>query len=278
LNHASTVLVNWGKKAPSNPREVVFLEVGGWCPGNTTSIEEYGGSGSCYGEWDIAFELSYYLYGYNATHHNRTSVTVLATTNNSVAGSDDSHSVAQGKNWEGSIYGQMANYAASLNSYNASHGYPLRLHVGGGNDLETQWGGPTPAVNWVAGFNDLDTAAMPMFDNGAYYGTCSSSSCWSSAMDHGWSASQKYYTTWGATYDFGFPEIYNTGWPTYYKDLGDAAHSHGFGVPSWTGTLWGCGVVGASEPDAAHAWADFANTTHQRPPRATYLHNLARTC
>ena len=116
-----------------------------------------------------------------------------------------------------------------------------------------------------------------MEDAGAYYGTCASSGCWTTADDHGWSASQKYFTNWGAAHDFGWPEIYSTTQPAPYADLDKAAVSKGVSVPSWSGVVWTCGS-GGNEPSPDRAWSDFLSATGQATAWLTYLHNEADTC
>lgn len=281
-----------GESAPGHLQEQVFLEVGGWCTSNTTHIDPYGSFGSCSesasDNYQVATDLEWYLYGYETStthtgHTGQQSLTLVATTNNSVAGSDTTNADAQGKDWEKAINTNLRAYADYLNNYNKSHSYSLRFYVEGGNDLEGGFGGPGPGVSWVRGFNSVDSAGIAMTDNGGYLGTCADKSCWNTPVDHGWSASQKYYTNWGATYDYGFPEIYDTGWPVYYKDLDSAAASVGangslpYGVPGWTGTMWGCGT-GGSEPNPDQAWADFVNGVGKQPPFSTYIHSLSKSC
>jgi hypothetical protein len=285
LKNASTAIKNMGVNAPSHPDQLVFLEVGGWCTSNSTHVDPYGGtcSESASDNYTVAYDLEWYMYGYEitGTHAQQQSMGVAATTNNSVAGSNTTNANAQGRDWQGAVNANLAAYANTLNNYNASNGFPLRFYAEAGNDLETNFGGPAPATQWVSGFNAVDSAGLGMDDNGAYYGTCASAGCWNTALDHGWSAAQKYYTSWGATDDFGFPEIYNTGWPTYYRDLDSAAAAVGsaanYGVPVWDGVMWGCGT-GGNEPGPAHAWADFANTTGQSTSYLTYIHSLSKSC
>jgi len=285
LKNASTAIKNMGVNAPSHPNQLVFLEVGGWCTSNSTHIDPYSGtcSESASESYTVAYDLEWYMYGYetSGSHAQQQSMGVVATTNNSVAGSNTTNANAQGRYWEGAVNANLEAYANTLNNYNASNGLPLTFYAESGNDLETNFGGPAPAIDWVNGFNAVDSAGIGMEDNGAYYGTCASAGCWNTPLDHGWSAAQKYHTSWGATDDFGFPEIYNSGWATYYRDLDAAAAAVGsaanYGVPVWDGVMWGCGT-GGNEPNAPSAWADFANAVSQSPSYLTYLHALSKSC
>jgi hypothetical protein len=208
---------------------------------------------------------------------------VVATSNNSgSAGHNTTNAGANGSDWAGAVNDNLQQYANSLNSYNAGKGLPLRFYANAGSDIETNFNLPPAITDWVSGFNSGDTNGgygLMMLDNGAYYSTCASSSCWNTVLDHGWKPSQKYYTTYGGANDFGFPEVYNSSWATYYKDLDAASVSAKapFAPPSWTGAFWGCGT-GGSEPSAKQAWTDFANGVGQSPTYSTTIHSLGKTC
>ena len=71
LIKANTVVYGWGKNAPAHSAAQVLLEVGGWCTGDTTDLFTYGGS--CTSEWNVAFDLEYYMDGYGMKPPTRTS-------------------------------------------------------------------------------------------------------------------------------------------------------------------------------------------------------------
>lgn len=274
-----------GYNAPTHVDDKVILEIGAWCTSGTQTVDTYGGS--CTSESTVAYDLEYYMYGYymNSSHRSGASdLVVEAATNNFIAASNTTNATAQGGNWQQAIDLNMQHYADQINSYLSSIGSNLRINSAVGNDFETQWGGPTPAMYWMNGMDSANSSAgLSFVDDGAYYGTCKYASCWNSALDHGWSVAQKYRTNWGDDYAvLAAPEIYDTGWPTYYADLDAAARAVGstakYGVPIYSMVLWSCGVSGASVTNVSNAYTDFYNATGQATKNLTYLHSEGKTC
>lgn len=276
---SNSTIQSMGYNAPTVSSGIqVVLDWGGWCS-DGKSVTAF--NSTCLADTTVAYRSEYWLYGYYLnSNHNHTFVTVTLGTNNSVTSNTASNATTHGKDWYTAIANKMGNYSNTLNNAAFNQGANIFSRVGGANDMETNWNAPGVTTPWVAAYNSLyggNSTYIPVYDFGAYYGTCATSSCWNSVVDHGWTPHQKYNVQWGYNAAYSTPEIYNSSWATYYKDLNLAAVAAGTHRVNASAALWSCGT-GGSEPSAAQAWADLANATGWQPPYSMFLHNQARTC
>jgi hypothetical protein len=279
----STVLYNWGYNAPAGT-QLTFLEFGGVCNGSgfATGVEPYGGP--CTDNYSVQADAEWWEWGFfnNPAHYNTGGVEIIETVNNSISSSTSSTFSQEAPGWYNAIDINTYAYSVQLDGYYGTTGIYFLPEAG--YDAETNWDSPTASLAWVTAWVNAYNNTSDKFyymDNGAYYGTCASSSCWNSVDDHGWEASQVYAANYGYTPSLSFPEMYDNNWGTYYADLNQAAAQLGGllqrGPITFTGVMWGCGT-GGNEPNAPQAYSDFSRETSQSPPWLTEIHNLADTC
>jgi hypothetical protein len=267
-----------GYNAPSGP-QVVFLQAGQVC------ITSSGGSGfltyggGCQSTYEIAAHaVQWWLYGFqqNPAHRGSGYVVLCVTTSNGTS----SNTTANYRVAAEGLYEDLANNTQVYANYLNRGDYNARYVVAGGIDAETSWDKPNEVSGWLVGWLTKRSTSSTQLNygaDGAYYGTCATASCWDAPLDHGWAPSQMYAVYYGWPGANSYPQIYNSNWSTYYKDLNQAAASAGKAQIPYTGVMWGCGT-GGNEPSAAQAYSDFSNGVHQSPSYLTLMHSLARTC
>ncbi len=174
-------------------------------------------------------------------------------------------------------------YASQLNQWANQNNVGITFFVSGGDDIETNFSDPYPVVDsWVSAWDNSafayrSSAYMEMYDNGAQYDYCNSSSCWDQPLDHNWSSHQLWQEQWGYGSAFSFPEMYRRNWGYYYEDLNKAAAAANKPTVGYTGVMWGCGT-GGDEPSANQAHVDFSAQTGQSPQDTTTIHALDQSC
>lgn len=296
-----TVLYNEGYNEPSpttcNGGLTVFLEFGGVC--STGSIWVY--QTTCTGDggvsdYTVAFWAQYFLDGYanNPAHHQSGALYLDVGVNNSVDWGSSTASIyyAEGEDLNANIAANTIPYADKLNNWANASGYKESFFVEGGNDTETIWnttdaGFPAATIQWYKGWacasNGLTGCPFTFLsvqNNGAQFSSCSTKSCWDKVTDHQWTSDQIWQTV-ATNFAEGFPEMYDTNWGTYYRDLYLAATSAGKPTYQYYGVMWGCGT-GGNEPNASQAYTDFFNQNPQQSggsyAQLTTMHALDKSC
>jgi hypothetical protein len=270
-------IYNEGYNAPSGP-QVVFLQAGQVC------ITSSGGSGfltyggGCQPTYNVAHAVQWWLYGFqqNPAHRGSGYVVLCVTTSNGTSSNTtDNYRVAA----EG-LYEDLVNQTVVYANYLNSGSYNAHYVVAGGIDAETSWDKPNEVSGWLVGWLNKRATLSTQLNygaDGAYYGTCATSSCWNSPIDHGWAPSQMYAVYYGWPGANSYPQIYDNTWPAIYNDLNQAAASAGKAQIPYTGVMWGCGT-GGNEPNANQAYTDFVAGAHQSPSYLTLIHSLSKTC
>jgi hypothetical protein len=270
-------IYNEGYNAPSGP-QVVFLQAGQVCitSGGGSGFLTYGGG--CQPTYNVAYAVQWWFYGFqqNPAHRGSGYVVLCVTTSNGTSSNTtDNYRVAAEGLYE-DLVNQTVVYANYLNAGSPNAKYV----VAGGIDAETSWDKPNEVSGWLVGWLNKRatlTTQLNFGTDGAYYGTCATSSCWNSPVDHGWAPSQMYAVYYGWPGANSYPQIYNNTWPAYYRELNQAAASAGKAQIPYTGVMWGCGT-GGNEPSASQAYTDFVSGVHQSPAYVTSIHSLSKTC
>lgn len=275
-----TTIEDFGSNDPAGPSAQIFLEFGAWCGlnGFFTYVSQV-----CTTLPNATMAAEYFIDGYWLTHANDTSVTIAVTLNNSRESGDGTtqDSMTNASNFNAAIEADDVTLASAINNYDQAHGYSLAVYVAGGNDIETNFAGPTMALAWMTGFdNASEVTGLNTYDTGAISNYCSSSSCWNqTSYDlNGWTPDDDFTVIWGDAFAYSTPEMYDTPWGYYYNDLDIAAIDSVGYAPAYTGVVWSCGVAGESEPNANQAYIDFANDVGQVPAYRMYLHDVAYNC
>jgi hypothetical protein len=146
-------------------------------------------------------------YRYCLPDHSQLALNVILGENNSTGSGNVNQ--ASGAAW--------ADAVNRVNKYYKGHSYSDHVHASGGNDFEPNFGAPSNARAWAAGFSA--NTNNPMYNFGSADGcppTASGSRRRGGACDNGWSQGDVYFVSWKHN-RYPFPEIYFQGqvpqWP-----------------------------------------------------------------
>lgn len=150
-----------------------------------------------------------------------------------------------------------ARIVADVAAYDQSKGYAAQVVAEGGNDMEPAWADVTSSRAWVDGFASLGSAFD--FDYGSA-DSCSTSSYLNGSCANGWSQSDVWYVSWGASAARALPEIYYANnaaqWTMlalYGAEFHGSSGSISFSGPLDTYPLW------TSSNTADQAWQQLLN-------------------
>jgi hypothetical protein len=179
--------------------------------------------------------------------------------------------------------------------------YTIYVVTCAGDDMEPTFDeADSTALSWLAGFTEdqylrlaqnIGYASIPMVDDGVSYDptVCTNMSCFTAAgggNNRTFSQEDYWEGFWGLLYDYGMPQVYDTGWPLYYEALDQSAADSGIpsgatyrtqAVPTWLGVLWECNTPSISITSPQEAYEGFdvgfgAGGTGQAPYFLSEIH------
>jgi hypothetical protein len=275
---------------------VIFIEVGSPCapvtsPSDDLTINVYGSS-TCSTGFSVVGDIATgWVDGFAANPASAGKSISPVITTDSDGDTNDSHEYTDGVDFYADV-GYWALYAALIDSTGT-------LTLDGGDDLETGFSEPpSAAIDFVDAFNLTEMEnenphlITDMIDDGASQNTCDTASCYLTD-GHGdpvpWTPANIWTANWGLYYDYGMPEIYNTGNPSLcsqsdisecgqqqwygwlddtvesYKSQHPGNHEKPSPIPTWKGVLYQCDNS-FGNPSAANSLNQFAASTGQSVP------------
>jgi hypothetical protein len=291
------------KAAVALPNTMVILQIG--APSGSADISPYGTTTDMSIQTAIGDLADCYLPAwFNAAPAKDTGYVSVTTTSDG-ADTSGSDQATNGAAFYNNMYLEWASVVELYEYYVGDAFAGIMNYQAAGDDVEPGYKETdTLALDWLGGFNSEEELAAagedsaygyeltPLYDDGVNLETCASASCFDTPDDLHWTSDDQWEVFWGLTYDYGLPEVYDTGWPQYYADLDTAAKaanptgdkSAGGPVPTWSGVLFECTVPsvnpGISISSAQSAYTQFdegssgVTGTGQAPKWLTEIHPL----
>jgi hypothetical protein len=238
--------------ASHGSNSLVVLDFGGQV--NTSTVDNWDAGNISNGTVEAVAEA--FAHGYIAGGNGSTILELAIGTNNS----DDPGSSSTGSAW--------ANVAATVQSYDQSHGYASQVVAMGGNDIEPDWGGLNswaPGEAWASGYSGAGSGTLYL-DFGSADG-CLTNSSNDAACNNGWHQYGLWDVSWGSSAAVPAPQIYSDtlAWQWQKISLYGYEYQGGRAIGFWGSMATPAYIT------PANAWYDFWNALNSDSRTATGL-------
>jgi len=272
-----------GERAPSGP-QTTYLHVGGVCSAGP-AVSVFGGCAD--GGVPVREALgaaAAWMEGFasNRAHHRSGDVNVVMATVNAIATDPTANAVNARAYYQALV--DVYRHFETVNNWARSRGVVIRFKILAGMDVEhdarQEYNTAAQTLPWLQEYNRVasgqSSPSIPLWNDSAYFGSCSQASCWNSDTGGGWTPAQMYHANWGLTMAYPFPQHYSKGFGSNWARLNRAAAAMNKTPMTFPGVMWGCKT--GNTPDAPTAYSQFSAETGQRPRFLTRLHDRDRTC